>query len=336
LLCTIRDIVDIVEKRIGSMAYAYSNFCYDHSLVGGIPNGQGDSHFMALEPKVRVAPNSLELNSRVESTAQLAKRPRAALRLQTLLQLPRIADERGFAPATLVDAILLELATELPASPEWSVADSASSSPRALDFQDVDLDEGRQVMERFHYLRSARLDGRIYGLRSKAGRLVALCVSSPLDVDRLAELLRREQRVTQTARVLSRVFVFEGAPPNTISYLLSRAARSERRLGVTDWVTYVNPNMGFSGVSYLASGWHYLGDEPGTTYKYLDNRYITERELTTRFGPHDDESYYRLLGDRFSKSVMPLSPLLVFSRYLSNSTSAPTLRAYPAESEMIR
>jgi hypothetical protein len=94
--------------------------------------------------------------------------------------------------------------------------------------------------------------------------------------------------------------------------MLSRAAREERRLGVTDFVTYVNPNMGFTGSSYRASGWHLLGVEPGTTYRYIDDRYITDRELSGRFGGHDDGAYKRLLGRRFAVSVMPLAPLLVF------------------------
>jgi len=276
---------------------------------------------MAPGLRIQVAPRSSDLMACVESVARLTGRPRGALHLQALLQLPRIADENGLATAALVEPLLRELAWELPASLEWSVGTNPDSSPSSLRFQDVNLDEGRKVMERFHYLRSARLDGRIYGLREETGRLVALAVSSPLDVDRLTDLLRSEQAATATARVLSRVFAFEGAPPNTISYLLSKGGRSERRLGVTDWVTYVNPNMGFSGVSYLASAWHLLGEEPGTTYRYLDNRYTTDRELAAKFGPHDDDAYARLLGDRFAKSKMPLAPLLVFSRHLSKSHS---------------
>ena len=97
-----------------------------------------------------------------------------------------------------------------------------------------------------------------------------------------------------------------------ISYLLSRAARAERRLGVTDFVTYVNPNMGFTGRSYRASGWQLLGNEPGTTYRYLDSRYVTDRKLEAAFGKHDDGAYRQLLGNRFCISRMPLAPLLVF------------------------
>jgi hypothetical protein len=276
-----------------------------------------------LELKIRIASGSSDLIMCVESAAKSTGRPANPLQLQALLQLPRIADRNGFVPTVLAESFLRELANEIPVTEEWSVAAFVGKSPRSLHFQEILLDEGLEVMRRFHYLRSARLDGRIYGLRSETGRLVAVCVSSPLDVDRLTDLLQSEQRVTRTARVLSRVFVFEGAPSNTISYLLSRATRAERRLGITDWVTYVNPNMGFTGVSYLASNWHKIGDEPGTTYRYLDKRYITDRELAAKFGAHDDHTYRRFLGDRFAKSKMPLAPLLVFAQHFSKSPSMP-------------
>lgn len=273
----------------------------------------------AAGSKTCIAPDASDLIARVEHVARTTSRPVTPLRLQSLLQLPRIADESGLASLSLVDSLLRELALELSPSHEWAVDESVGSSPRSLRFHEVAQEEGAEIMERFHYLRSARVDGRAYGLSSEAGRLIALCISSPLDVERLADLLRQEHRVVKTARVVSRVFAFEGAPSNTISYLLSRAARAERRFGVTDWVTYVNPNMGFSGVSYMASGWHLLGEEPGTTYRYLDNRYITDRKLAAKFGPHDDEGYRQLLGSRFAKSRMPLAPLLVFSQHFSKS-----------------
>jgi len=258
-----------------------------------------------------VAPREPTLLMGVEAAAHAANRPFRPLHLQALLQLPRVADAGGFVSIPMVEALLAELAEELPATAEWCVS-TAGLSPRLLSFSEVGPASAHDVMQRFHYLRSPRTDGRTYGLSTDAGCLVALCVSSPLDVRHLYDLLVAHGRSSQLARVISRVFVFEGAPNNCISYLLSRAARVERRLGVTDFVTYVNPNMGFTGSSYRASGWQLLGDEPGTTYRYLDGRYTTDRQLASEFGKHDDVTYHRLLGHRFAVSVMPLVPLLVF------------------------
>jgi hypothetical protein len=258
----------------------------------------------------RVAPDDPFLLARVEFIAHTSDRPIRPLHLQALLQLPRVADSLGFVPMPIVYELLSELAQELPVAAKWVVL--TVSSPRSLHFHEVDTAIVCDVTERFHYLRSPRTDGRAYGLSTDAGRLIALCVSSPLDVDRLRDLLVACARPAESARVVSRVFVFEGAPRNSISYLLSRVSQAERLLGVTDLVTYVNPNMGFTGTSYRASGWQQLGDEPGTTYRYLDSRYITDRRLEEEFGKHDDLGYRQLLGERFGISTMPLAPLLVF------------------------
>lgn len=280
---------------------------------------QRDEDLMAIAaPSLmcRIGRREPELLNRVESIALAADRPVRPLHLQALLQLPRLADIRGFVPSAMVDSLLAELVQELPRATEWLVP-HASASPRSLCFRGVNPDTAHDVMERFHYLRSPRTDGRSYGLSTGDGRLVALCVSSPLDVKGLRELLSSRARPTEFARVMSRVFAFEGAPNNSISFMLSRAGREERSFGVTDLVTYVNPNMGFTGSSYRASGWDLLGTEPGTRYRYLDGRYTTDRELAGRFGRHDDEEYYRLLGPRFAVSVMPLEPLLVFHARLA-------------------
>ena len=259
----------------------------------------------------RVAPHDEVLLNFVRSVACVANRPVRPLHLQALLQLPRLADECGNVSSTTGDSLLTELSRELPLKDEWLVSDSLSS-PRSLHFHDLDARKARDVMQRFHYLRSPRTDGRAYGLSTDTGRLVALCVSSPLDVEPLRGVLAKRGRPTETARVVSRVFAFEGAPRNTISYMLARAAQEEKKLGVTDFITYVNPNMGFTGSSYRASGWQLAGSEPGTKYRYLDGRYVTDRELIAEFGKHTDEEFHYLFGPRFAVSVMHLSPLLVF------------------------
>jgi hypothetical protein len=264
----------------------------------------------------RVSPNDELLLNCVKYVAAESDRPARPLHLQALLQIPRIADANGLVSMAKIEPLLRELAQELPTTEEWIVKIS-SASPRLLGFNKIDVGTVQGVLSRFHYLRSPRRDGRAYGLTTGAGQLVALCVTSPLDVEVLRQLLKSCGRFTDHARVLSRVFAFEGAPTNSISYMLSKVATEETRLGVTDLLTYVNPNMGFTGVSYRASGWRHLGDEAGTTYRYLDARYITERELSARFGKHDDAEYNRSLGDRYRVSVMKLEPLLVFHTLLA-------------------
>jgi len=265
----------------------------------------------AITLKCHISSHDPILLDRVRFAACEADRPSRPLHLQALLQLPRVADTEGFAPVSTVESLLAELAHELPAKTEWFVRD-AGSSPRLLIFHGLEAAIARRVSGCFHYLRSPRIDSRAYGLSTRSGHLVALCVTSPLDVVGLEALLEARGRFSKSARVVSRVFVFEGAPKNSISYMLSRAADEERQFGVTDFVTYVNPNMGFTGSSYRASGWQLLGSEPGTKYRYFEDRYTTDRELAARFGEHDDETFRRLLGSRFAVNVMPMAPLLVF------------------------
>ena len=262
-----------------------------------------------------MAPRDPLLLDCVEAAAFTAERPVRPLLLKGLLELPRVADEHAVVRVSVAKRLLAELAEELPVKSEWALPDILSS-PRELRIHLLDFEVARDVMQQFHYLRSARTDGRAYGLRTHGGRLVALCVSSPVDVEHLDELLESRGRRSGSARVISRVFAFEGAPINSISYMLSRVGREERRRGITDFLTYVNPNMGFTGSSYLASGWHLFGTENAIKYRYVDDRYVTDRELTARFGAHDDNAYQRLLGRRFAVSIMPLQPLLVFHNRL--------------------
>ena len=259
-----------------------------------------------------VSPESEGLLALIREVAEKAERPTRALHLQALLHLPQIANSRGEADRDDVRELLHDLAGELPVAVSWRV-DRPVSSPRDLRFENVPMDVAMPLLLDFHYLRSPRLDGRSYGLYAAGEpRPVAVCVSSPLDVEHLQRMLVHHGRVDAEPRVMSRVFAFEGAPRNTLSHLLALAAREEARCGVTDFVTYVNPNMGFTGASYLAANWHLLGDEPGTTYRYLDRRYITDRQLRARFGTVDDAVLLRQLGERFRRSTMPLRPLLVF------------------------
>jgi hypothetical protein len=258
----------------------------------------------------RVDAHDASLLRTVDELARVFALPKRPLLLQALLQLPRIADGEGFVESSSAFALLTELAGELPPIEAWRTT-TQIPSVHSLRFEPVEMEAARVVMSQFHYLRSPRTDGRCYGLLTENRALVALSVSSPNDVPHVRELLTSVGAAPTNTRMISRVFVFEGAPRNTISHLLSRVARAERKLGVTNLATYVNPNMGFSGVSYQASGWRVLGNER-TRYRYLDARYVTDRELVEQFGRHSDHQYREILGARFAVTVMNLQPLLLF------------------------
>jgi hypothetical protein len=115
--------------------------------------------------------------------------------------------------------------------------------------------------------------------------------------------------------VLSRVFAFDWAPHNAITYLLRRAlvVAQDEHPSVRLVVTYVNPNLGFSAASYRAGNWTLFAREHGTRYAYLDGEYVTDRRLAATFGTSDPDQMRNRLGHRFAVSRMPLAPLDLYA-----------------------
>lgn len=283
----------------------------------------------------RVSYQGNELRSLIRWAAETTGRPTRAFELHALLHLPAIASQDGTINRADAIDLLMRLSDDLPCSSDWPVAPHGDLGDMAVAH--VDGEVASEVMSRFHYLRSPRDDGRHYGLFASGGELVALGVTSPCDVPFLRQLLKDRTEDCESIRVLSRVYCFPGAPRNAVSSLLARLAKQERLRGVRDLLTYVDPNMGFSGASYKASGWSELGQEVGTTYRYVNGRYITGRELARRFGHSLLQDQARWSAMRLTTSRMELRPLLVFHRGIAprtrrSSACAPTLRANRAAS----
>jgi hypothetical protein len=262
--------------------------------------------------RLTLRPDDPTLALLIERQAASSDVPRRPLQLQSLLHLPRLAQHDRTVDLDEAAGQVEELATTLPPRQKWraqgDVATASTLSPRAVSEMTA-----REICERFHYLRSHRVSSTYLGLFAGGERRpVALVVLSPFDMTSLIPLLPRGVDQARIG-VVSRVFAFEGVPRNTISRLLSFARTIAVANGTEALITYVNPNLGFTGVSYRASGWHLSGDQPGTTYRYLDGRYVTDRYLADQFGAGSPNEWARLLGRRYSTSKMPLDPLLVFT-----------------------
>jgi len=254
------------------------------------------------------------LRDRIEDVSRQVGVPTRELELRALLHLPRLADRAGEVDCSAASAEISRLAVAMPREPEW-LAGPRVAAATELGMADIPEETARTICERFHYLASHRPAGRYYGALppEAVARPLAIVATTVLDVPSL-EALVRSPAARGRARVVARVFAFPRAPRNTISRLLAFVARAEVQRGARQLLTYVNPNLGFTGTSYLASGWTLAGDEPGTRYLYVDGAYVTERDLARRFGSSDEVIVRQLLGPRFECSVMPLAPLLVFSR----------------------
>ena len=252
----------------------------------------------------------------VDAIAAEAEADALDLRLRLGLHAPRLGPRAG--RTELIDeARRLAAAARALAAPSLRERPT-DASPDVQDalFGDVAEDEARSVNERLHYLRSHRTGSTHLGLRTPASRsLIALATVSRTDEAQLAPMLPAGVRLDETAMV-SRVFAHRWAPRNTISYLLARAERAVARAPAPPRVllTYVNPNLGFTGASYRAANWSVLGADPTTHYSYVDGDYQSDRQLVTRFGTAQTEALAARLGRRFQRVSDGLRPLLVFAK----------------------
>jgi len=93
-------------------------------------------------------------------------------------------------------------------------------------------------------------------------------------------------------------------------------------------LTYLNPNVGFTGASYKADNWVLFGEENDTRYLYLDGDYKTDRFFWERFGSSNFEVLTRMLGERVTRSSYSLAPLQVFARPVSPIAICPSRRIF--------
>src|SRR5580700_7081618 len=137
------------------------------------------------------------------------------------------------------------------------------------------------IHERFHYLGAFRAgDHLALYANATADVPMALLTLSPLDISHLRPLYPTA-RDRSKVLVVSRLFAFDWAPRNSVSYLLGQASKwiRDRWPEVGTLLTYLNPNLGFTGVSYGASNWTHFVEVPAR-YAYLAGNYVTYRNLT--------------------------------------------------------
>jgi hypothetical protein len=260
---------------------------------------------------IRVTADEPALMSLVAATASELQVPAPALRLQSLLHLPRIADPTGWIAADAAKAETLRVAALVPRNQEWMSPNRPTLE--GLRFGLVNEAEAQPILEHFHYLRSFRENSQHYGLYDDDSyRPVALASTSVNDVKIFVQIAEENGLTPDRSKVVSRVFAFHNAPHNAISMLLGQVGRFERQAGTRFLLTYVNPNVGFTGVSDRASNWTMAGEDP-TAYDYVDGIYVTARYLKRRYGTSIPSQLRASLGSRYERSRMPLLPLQIFA-----------------------
>lgn len=157
-----------------------------------------------------------------------------------------------------------------------------------LRFVSYDAQNAANIFSHLHYLRSARAGSKNYALVDPLhGRPVSLCSVSPLEWSVVGRQLRSQFGVLpERVWDVSRVYSFDLAPANAISFLLAKVRTAVRQSEPTAelLVTAVDPNLGFTGSSYRAANWQQWMAIRARPYLYLDRRYVSPRKLREGYG----------------------------------------------------
>ncbi|MDX6249803.1 MAG: hypothetical protein QOF10_3163 [Kribbellaceae bacterium] len=213
-----------------------------------------------------------------------------ALTVRTLLHLPRVARFNGTVGRRQIEMELRRSAAGLRTDQAKirSLIPTNKFPLQDLRFVEYDAREAAAIFSHLHYLRSARAGSRNFALVDPVNGLpVSLCSVSPLEWVRVGRQLQTQFGVPRE-RVwdVSRVYSFDVAPSNAISFLLAKV-RNVFRTEVRDvdlLTTAVDPNLGFIGSSYRAANWHRWMSIQARPYLYVDRLYASPRQLRQRFG----------------------------------------------------
>lgn len=245
---------------------------------------------------------------------------------QVLLHLPRFPEDKLqdfsfiFSQIQRLSSRLLALRVQY--KEFYPRLEIHSLNPDETYFCKVSPETAKIIHERFHYLGSFREDGIHLGLYYTPGKslnpkLMGLATISTFDLINIKDKLPFGI-CTEEARVFSRIFVFDWAPRNTVSYLIGRTFSWLRRNlpFVKVLLTYSNPSLGFSGTVYKATNWLFFGKEKNNRYLYLDSNYVTERFLRKSYNTSNFHELRACLGNRISSSVQTLLPLEVYIYFI--------------------
>jgi hypothetical protein len=275
-----------------------------------------------MPPKLRLR-DCLASDSHFESmTSEVARQEGVdarALRIRTLLHLPRIAGFSGLMPCRLVKAELGWVARQLGRDVR-STAGLVSTDAfelRDLRFASIPASVAAPIVGSRHYLRSVRPDSQYFALLDPMCRQpISICSVSPLQWRRVAGQINTQFGIPgEHIWDVSRVYSCDSAPANSISYLLGRVRTALRQsgLGVELLTTAVDTNLGFTGVSYRAANWQQWITIQSRPYLYHNRSYASPRQLRQRFGSSSVTELQRLHPDQaFEQSRVKLRESLIF------------------------
>lgn len=243
-----------------------------------------------------------------------------ALMVRTLLHLPRVAGFRGQVSERQISAELhhraQDLLRDIARVDAKKLVPSAKAELRDLEFVELSNEHADLIFGSLHYLRSARPGSLNFALVHRETRLpYTLCSVSPLEWKLVGRQIFAQFGVPQTAVWdVSRVFSFDLAPQNAISYLLGKLRNRFRTgtEGVKLLATAVDPNLGFSGASYRAANWEAWMTVQARPYLYVNHRYASPRQLRGLYGTTNPAELQERFGRKFEQSRAKLLDSSIF------------------------
>jgi hypothetical protein len=190
----------------------------------------------------------------------------------------------------------------------------------------VEPHTARIIHQFFHYVGSFR-EGFHFGLFDHASRgpselPVAMATLSALDVEHLRYLMHQHGECGE-GMILSRVYSFDYAWHNSISYLLGKLVGwlQANLPEVRTLFTYVNPNLGFTGVSYRASNWTEVGEKT-ISYRYIAGNYASARQC---------QAVHSYAPSLVKRATYLLLPLKIWSYNVTGPEKLPSIKTTQAK-----
>lgn len=177
------------------------------------------------------------------------------------------------------------------------------------------------ALQRLHYLKSPRSTMVSMGLFCPHSSIpLAIYTLSAFDLQHLESFGPFSAANTL---VLSRVFAFPGAPRNHASYGLAllRNYIANAMPQYNFLLTYINPNLGFTGSSMKSANWMNVFREHRDYYLYYKNKYITDRDALNRFKVNKIDAL-RKIDTNFSRSYARLKDLQIYAIALQKAFSS--------------
>jgi len=244
-----------------------------------------------------------------------------ALRSQTLLHIPRLSADGGVpGPGDFRDE-MFRLAALLQARTKNYAHHLAP--PRTeltldhLEFIKLDETIAKKLHENFHYIGSYRPGFHFGYLDKTSGKIVCIGSVALCDLAHVIDKIK-DKIVPAEAFTYTRFFAFRWAPANTFSHFTKRlSSHLIKNFSTKILFTFINPNLGFSGGSFIGAGFKPFALEEGTHYMYFNSRYLTMRHLIQTHGTSDPTKLRKLLGESFLVSQEKLLPMEILAKPLT-------------------